>query len=108
MTILNSAVRDHDPFFHVHEHWLVWRLAPDCTKIPIAELPTSRDVRTLLYCMGYEVGNVHLGTKKARKVVLAHLDRSKTRWLFDAARTMRRVVRRDYSDWLRMRTKAAE
>lgn len=106
MTILKNAVRDHDPFFHVHEHWLVRRLAPDCTKIPITELPTRRDVRTLLYCMAYEVGNVHLGTRKARKKVLADLDRNKTRWLYETARTMRRVVRQDYSDWLRMRIRA--
>jgi hypothetical protein len=104
--ILRQAVRDHDPYFRVHEHWLVRRLAPDCTKIPITELPTRRDVQTLLYCMGYEVANVHLGTKKARNTVLKDLNARKGRWLYDTARDMRKGVRRDYLEWVRGRTKA--
>jgi hypothetical protein len=97
--ILSQAVRDHDPFFHVHEHWLVRRLAPDCTKIPITELPSRRDEHTLLYCMGFEVANVHLGTKGATKKVLADLDKRKGRWLFDSARSMRKLIRRDFEEW---------
>jgi hypothetical protein len=84
----------------------VRRLAPDCTKIPITELPTRRDVQTLLYCMGYEVANVHLGSKKARSAVLKDLHARKTRWLYDAARDMRKAVRQDFNDWVRGRSGA--
>ncbi|HEY3927850.1 MAG TPA: DUF2252 family protein [Candidatus Koribacter sp.] len=97
--VLQQAVRDHDPYFHVHEKWLVRRLAPDCTKIPITELPTRQDEHTLLYCMGFEVANVHLGTKGARKAMLNDLAKRKGRWLYENARAMRKVIRRDYLDW---------
>lgn len=98
-SILKQAVRDHDPYFHVHEHWLVRRLAPDCTKIPITDLPTHRDEHTLLYCMGFEVANIHLGTQGAQKAILKDLEKRKGRWLFDDARAMRKAIRRDFSEW---------
>lgn len=101
--VLRQSVRDHDPYFQVHEHWLVRRLAPDCTKIPINELPTKRDEFTLLYCMGFEVANVHLGTNGARKTILKDLDKRKGRWLFENARTMRKAIRSDYADWVKSR-----
>jgi hypothetical protein len=107
-SILKQAVRDHDPFFQVHEHWLVRRLAPDCTKIPITDLPTRRDEHTLLYCMGFEVANVHLGTQGARKTILKDLDKRKGRWLFDNARVMRKAIRRDYAEWMKSHLKAAK
>lgn len=98
-TILQQSVRDHDPFFHVHEHWLVRRLAPDCTKILLADLPTRQDEHTLLYCMGWEVANIHLGTARAQRAILKDLKKRKGRWLFDAARAMRKAVRKDYDAW---------
>lgn len=101
--ILQQSIRDHDPLFQVHEHWLVRRLAPDCTKIPITELPTKRDEHTLLYCMGFETANVHLGTKGARGQLLKDLDKRKGRWLYDSARELRKTVRQDYADWRKAR-----
>ena len=106
--LLHQAVRDHDPYFHVHEHWLVRRLAPDCTKIPLTELPTRRDEHTLLYCMGYEVGNVHLGSKGARATVAKDLKKRKRRWLYDAAREMRNLIRKDFLDWRSSRAHASK
>jgi hypothetical protein len=98
-SILKQAVRDHDPYFHVHEHWLVRRLAPDCTKIPITDLPTHRDEHTLLYCMGFEVANIHLGTQGAQKTIVKDLGKRKGRWLFDDAREMRKAIRKDFAEW---------
>ncbi|ABF42331.1 conserved hypothetical protein [Candidatus Koribacter versatilis Ellin345] len=106
--ILENSVRDHDPYFNVHEHWLVRRLAPDCTKIPITDLPTRRDEHTLLYCMGYEVANVHLGTKRANAAIAQDLKKRKARWLYDAARDMRRLIRRDFAEWRTSRTRPAK
>ncbi len=105
-SILKQSVRDHDPFFHVHEHWLVRRLAPDCTKILLTELPTQRDEHTLLYCMGFEVANIHLGTKGVQKKILDDLGKRKGRWLFDSARAMRKGIRRDFAEWRAIHTKA--
>jgi hypothetical protein len=97
--ILRQSLRDHDPYFQVHEHWLVRRLAPDCTKILLTDLPTQRDEHTLLYCMGFEVANVHLGTKGAKKAIQRDLAKRKGRWLFDNARAMRKAIRSDYAVW---------
>ncbi len=107
-TILKQSVRDHDPFFHVHEHWLVRRLAPDCTKILITELPTRRDEHTLLYCMGFEVANIHLGTRGAQEKISKDLAQRKGRWLFESARAMRKAVRSDYAEWRKTHTPSAK
>lgn len=106
--VLQQAVRDHDPYFHVHEHWLVRRLAPDCSKILLTELPSRQDEPTLLYCMGYEVANVHLGTQGARKDVLKDLDKRKGRWLLESAREMRKAVRKDFADWRNAHMKSSQ
>ena len=108
-SILKQAVRDHDPYFQVHEHWLVRRLAPDCTKIAITELPTHRDEQTLLYCMGFEVANVHLGTPGAQKTIQKDLEKRRgIKWLFDDARAMRKAIRKDFVMWRSSRQRVSK
>jgi hypothetical protein len=41
--------------------WIIRRLSPDSNPIEVALLPKSRDEHTLLYAMGTEAANVHLG-----------------------------------------------
>lgn len=94
-----SAVRCPDPLTEVREGWLLRRLSPDCSRIELATLPVQRDEGRLLRAMGWEAGNVHLGTRGAGKAVLADLERRKPAWLREAATTMGRLVRDDWQDW---------
>jgi uncharacterized protein (DUF2252 family) len=98
-TILQRAVRVPDPFFAVRGDWIVRRLAPDCTRIELTDLPERRDETKLLRAMGWETGNLHLGTANPRHVA-ANLDRLPRRWLEQAARQMAKAVVRDWRDWI--------
>jgi hypothetical protein len=94
-----SAVRIPDPLTDVREGWLVRRLSPDCSRIELASLPKQRDEGRLLRSMGWEAGNIHLGTRGAAKTILADLKRRKPAWLREAATTMGRLVRDDWKEW---------
>jgi hypothetical protein len=96
--ILNRAVRCRDPFVQVRQKWIVRRLAPDCSRIEISQLPRERDEMRLLHVMGWETANVHLGSAKAR-VLLADLKKRPHGWLLAAARQMEKAVRADFADY---------
>jgi uncharacterized protein DUF2252 len=96
--ILDCSVRCLDPFVHVRQKWIVRRLAPDCSRIELAQLPQQRDEIRLLHAMGFETANVHLGTGKA-KVLLADLKKRPQGWLVSAARHMEKAVRADFGDY---------
>jgi hypothetical protein len=53
----------------VRRGWLVQRLGPDCSRIDLDELVHHEDIASLLYCMGQETANIHLGTPKSRKIL---------------------------------------
>ena len=36
-TLLQHAFRSPDPYFQVHDHWLIRRFAPDVAKIELPE-----------------------------------------------------------------------
>jgi hypothetical protein len=96
--ILDQAVRCLDPFVHVRQKWIVRRLAPDCSRIELSQLPKERDETRLLHAMGWETANVHLGTAKP-PVLLADLKRRPQGWLLTAARQMEKAVRADFKDY---------
>jgi hypothetical protein len=97
--IMAAAVRCPDPLTDVREGWLIRRLAPDCGRIELGHLPKRRDESRLLKVMGWEAGNVHLGTKGAAKAILVDLTRRRQGWLRDAATRMARLVRADWKEW---------
>jgi len=94
-----GAVRSPDPMTEVREGWLIRRLSPDCGRIELGILPKRRDEARLLKAMGWEAGNVHLGTRGAAKAILVDLARRRPGWLRDAATRMARLVRSDWKDW---------
>jgi len=96
--IVDRSVRCLDPFVHVSQKWIVRRLAPDCSRIELAQLPKERDEIRLLHAMGWETANVHLGTGRA-KVLLSDLKRRPQGWLLGAAREMEKAVRADFEDY---------
>jgi len=96
--IVDGAVRCRDPFVRVQKRWIVRRLAPDCSRIPLAALPEERDEMRLLYAMGFETANVHLGSA-AGSTLAADLRKRPRNWLYGAAREMEKVVRADFEEW---------
>jgi hypothetical protein len=95
-TAIDHAVRVSDPMVSLHQHWLIRRLAPDCRRIELNQLPTRRNGLKLLYAMGFETANIHLGTKSAAKKVGADLRDRHPKWLFKAAEAMKQAT---IDDW---------
>ena len=91
-----AAVRCEDPFYTVKGRWLVRRLAPDCSRIDLEELKHHENFASLLHSMGWETANIHLGTPKVRKVLLAALRGLPGKWLEEASRIM---LEKSLDDW---------
>jgi Uncharacterized protein conserved in bacteria (DUF2252) len=96
--ILRCAVRCPDPMVTVRGPWLVRRLSPDCFRIRLVNLPQKRDESALLYSMGWETANIHLGTVTAKKL-LRNLKHKSQTWLLEAAVTMHDQTRKDWKAW---------
>jgi len=102
-TLLQHAIRIPDPFFQVHDRWLIRQLAPDIAKI---EMPTDPDDKrlalapALLRLMGRETANIHLGSFSRGDLEnrLKELDRDE-RWFADATERMTASVRSDHAAW---------
>jgi hypothetical protein len=97
--IIRRAVRVADPFLEVRDGWVVRRLAPDCSRIELDRVAGVRDECKLLWMMGWETGNVHLGTARQRKAILRDLGGRKPDWLSVAARSMREATVKDWREW---------
>jgi hypothetical protein len=96
--ILDTAVRCLDPYVKLKGKWIVRRLAPDCSRIEISDLPKERDETALLHAMGFETANVHLGSRKAR-AIQADLKKRGEAWLATAAEEMVKAVTKDWDEW---------
>jgi len=97
--IIGSAVRCPDPFVQLRGRWIVRRLSPHCSRIELTVLPKDRDELRLLFAMGWETANIHLGSRDARKIVRRHLDRMKAGFLASAAKDMTEKVVDDWRSW---------
>ena len=103
-TLLQHAIRIPDPYFQVHDHWLIRQLAPDIAKI---EMPYPQDKRLglapdLLRLMGRETANIHLGSRHNQDLAerLTSLDRNEKGWFVAASDRMVASVRKDHAKWI--------
>jgi len=97
--IVRRAVRIPDPHMHFLNGWVVRRLAPDCCHIELSSLPEERDEERLLYSMGWEAANLHLGSSEKVASLKKDLARRKGRWLRDAAKAMAEATTKDWNLW---------
>ena len=97
--VLRNAVRCPDPFVRLTNDWIIRRLSPQCSRIELSVLPKGHDELRLLFAMGWETANIHLGSKNAVKKVRKHLDRQKSQWLYSAAKQMLASVNHDWRAW---------
>jgi len=96
---IENAIRVADPFVRLEGHWLIRRLAPDCSRIELSSLPKVKDELKLLHAMGWETANIHLGNRNAAKQVLKDLRKRPARWLFKAATLMAKAIVVDWKEW---------
>jgi uncharacterized protein (DUF2252 family) len=99
--IISSAVRSPDPFQKMSGTWLIRRLSPDSNPIEIAKLPQEREEEKMLFAMGIEAANIHLGTKRQVKNILKDLRARKSNWLRSSAKNMAKATTREWKDFKR-------
>jgi len=99
--LLDSSVRVVDPYILISDKWVVRRLAPDCIRVELADLPAHRDESRLLYCMGFETGNIHLASPEMREQIQQDLAARPEDWLLEAAKLMRKDLANDWKLWRR-------
>jgi hypothetical protein len=97
--ILRAAQRSRDPFLGGTPDWTTRRLAPDCARIELAELPAERDEPRLLEAMGFELGNLQLATPDAAEQLTSELAARPADWLFEAAKRMSKAVLEDWQSF---------
>jgi hypothetical protein len=100
--ILTRSLRCPDPFARLCGRWMLRRLAPDCSRIELASLPATHDAVKLLFAMGWETANVHLGSVKA-PVLLRDLAKRPSGWLHQVAEEMFEATSHDWQDWRKRR-----
>ena len=101
---VRRAVRAYDPFLRMHGTLILRRLSPHCSRIELRQMPRWRDEQKLLWTMGYELANVHLGTRGASMQIRADLRRRKPKWLRQSAETMTDATLTEWKEWKRKAT----
>jgi hypothetical protein len=96
---IDQALRVLDPSVGAKGHWLIRRLAPDCSRIELGSIPKTRDELKLLHSMGWETANIHLGTKAAVGFVLKDLNQRPGKWLRRAVEAMAKATLEDWKGW---------
>jgi hypothetical protein len=96
---LRTSMRSRDPYVELQGRWIVRRLAPDCSRVELAALPKERDESRLLYEMGYETANIHLGDRRAAKAAERDLKYRRAGWLHSDASAMADATRKDWKAW---------
>jgi hypothetical protein len=77
----------------------VRRLAPDSVKIELESLPARLDVSSLLFAMGWETANIHLGSASPESLLRDLRRLGGHTWLTSAATTMEKRVGADWKAW---------
>ncbi len=97
--VLARAVRRLDPMMKVYEGWVVRGLAPDRCRVELSELGPERDETRMMHAMGWEIANIHLGTRAIVKDILEDLKQRKTNWLKNSALKMVEATLKDWEMW---------
>lgn len=99
--ILAQSTRAADPFLALQGTWILRRLSPYCSRVELAALARSRDEERLLWGMGRELANIHVGARSVVPRILRDLRARKSKWLRQAAGAMTEATLRDWRAWKR-------
>jgi hypothetical protein len=101
--IVSRAVRVPDPYLQIEAGWIIRRLSPHCSRIELSSLPLERDEERLLYAMGSETANIHLGSRNAVKRLLQDVEKRTVRFLHESAKAMVKLTVQDWVTWKKTR-----
>jgi uncharacterized protein (DUF2252 family) len=96
--LLARAVRSGDPSIMFRDGWMIRRIAPDFERVDLLPLKPKSE-RRLLAGMGWELANIHLGTKKAAAAIGNDLNSRRPGWLNESAQAMTNALWADWEQW---------
>lgn len=96
---LKQAVHVQDPSIRVQDGWVLRDLSPLKHRVELSKLNSEKAERRLLYAMGFEAGNFHLGTGQVASRILQDLANRDKHWLADAAKTMKAANKQDLKEF---------
>jgi hypothetical protein len=104
-SLLQRAIRDPDPYFQIHDRWMLRQLAPDTVKIEMSASPDAKSAsleRNLFQAMGWETANIHLGSRNPTSLgnsldALAATEGEQ--WLTKASADMAKITKKDQAEW---------
>jgi hypothetical protein len=100
--LLAGAVRSGDPSIMFDDEWMIRRIAPDFERADLTNLK-GKSERELLAGMGWELANIHLGTKKAVDLIEKDLKTRSPEWLHESANAMTSALKSDWVEWAKER-----
>jgi hypothetical protein len=100
--LMSCPTRASDPYLAIVDGWVVRRLAPDCSRIEMSDLPRRHDERRLLRAMGFEAGSIHAATPGAMRAIRRDLAGRSARWLERAADAMVESTITDWKSWKKL------
>lgn len=97
--IANGRFRSPDPKYELRGSIVVRRLSPNNRKIEIIDQPRTLLSTRMLHAMGYEIANIHRGTRGVRAVIQSDLAAQPHDWLHRSAVAAAAFVAREHRDW---------
>jgi Uncharacterized protein conserved in bacteria (DUF2252) len=104
-SLLQRAIRDPDPYFQIHDRWMLRQLAPDAVKIELGKLPEEdrgKLAPDLFRAMGWETANIHLGSRNPKSLSKSLEDLLKDEgagWFSKATTDMVKLTLKDQNEW---------
>jgi hypothetical protein len=96
--VWKHARRCQDPSLTATRRWIARRLAPDCSRISLADLPRKRQEAALFRAMGWEIANIHCGSSNV-VAVREHLASLHRNWLSESSEHLLAETRGDFRHW---------
>jgi hypothetical protein len=108
LELAQGANRAPDPFLCIHDRFVIRRLAADSRKVELDARLAARLSGKVVEAMGFDLGSIHAVDDEVEHAVRSDLERRPSDWLFRAAKTMARLVLRDFDAWSRVSPAPAE
>lgn len=99
--ILTKAIRSRDEALTPleKEGWILRKLSPERAKLNMKSLSRDNKDEALLFNMGWETANIHLGTSPARQAILEDVQQRPQEWLQEAGQRMAEAIEADWRSW---------
>ena len=102
LDLATGKYRSPDPFLHIHDGFIVRRIAADSRKIDLGDNVGAKLNLQLLEAMGFDLGAIHAASEEQAPAIRSDLHARPVDWLHDAAKVAAESVKEDYAGWAKL------